>query len=499
VRRRLALNIGSNYVSLGAQVLYLLAMAPYIIDRLGTEAFGAWSIVLAFLGYLRLLDLGLGQTTARFVAAAESPSDLNRVVATSLGLQLGTAALAAVVGVGVAAVAPELFGHVKGLRGALAVASISAALQLPLAVFTNVLYGVERIAERNVTIVLRVAAAVTAIVLTVELGGGLLAFVAAAAAAELAVMVVQAIYCLLRIPGLSPRPADFDRGMVRTLTGFSAAMLGIAFATQLAFYSDGIVIGAALGAAAAGVYTVAMRLVDGTSQLLAQFADVFMPAFSRLTAQGRDDEAARIVAAGTRATLIVGLPLIGLLIGLGEPLIRAWVGDGFSAAWTPLALLSGGLVFGGPIRFAVLWAIGAAKHGRIAALALLDALANVALSIALVGPLGIDGVALATLVTLAASNGLLIPLVVYGELGKPVWRDHFLPLATASLAVLPAAALVRVWVSPLVEGSIPLTAVASVAWLALTTILVAVAVLGPEGFRRLLGTRRRLAREGTGS
>jgi hypothetical protein len=58
---------------------------------------------------------------------------------------------------------------------------------------------------------------------------------------------------------------------------------------------------------------------------------------------------------------------------------------------------------------------------------------------------------------------------------------------------------VRVWVSPLVEGSIPLTAVASVAWLALTTIVVAMAVLGPEGFRRLLGSRRRLAREGTGS
>src|SRR5690348_10885357 len=82
--RRLAANIGSNYVALFAQVAFLLVMTPYVIDRLGTRAFGGWAIVLSVAGYLRLLDLGMSPATARFVAAAKTPAVLSRVVDTTL-------------------------------------------------------------------------------------------------------------------------------------------------------------------------------------------------------------------------------------------------------------------------------------------------------------------------------------------------------------------------------------------------------------------------------
>ena len=53
-------------------------------------------------------------------------------------------------------------------------------------------------------------------------------------------------------------------------------------AAQILFYSDALVIGAARGPHAAGIYAPAMRGAEGASSVLAQFVDVFMPVFAGL-------------------------------------------------------------------------------------------------------------------------------------------------------------------------------------------------------------------------
>lgn len=475
--RRIARSIASNYVALGAQIAFVLFAAPYLTGRRGLEAFGAFAIVLAVAGYIRLLDLGIGPATAREVARARDAAELNGVVAAGLGVLAAAGVVGLALGLAAAALSGRLFGDVPGLGTALAAATASTAVQVPLNAFTNVLYGLERIVERNAFIVLRVVGAAAAVIIAVELGGGLAAFVTAMVAAELGAMLVQAGYCLVRVPGLRPRPGHLRRRVLTDMGRFSVAVLGLSLATQIALYTDGLVIGVALGVAAVGVYTVAARLVEGGAQLLAQVSDVFLPIFSRLDASDAHARSRGLVDAGTRATLILGYPLVALLIGLGEPIVRLWVGGGFEDAWIPLALLAGGLAFGAPLRFAVLWAIGAGRHGRVAVYAIADALGNLALSIALVGSLGIDGVALATLVALAISNGWLIPRLILRRLELPFWRTYLRPLLLAAALVTPFTLLMRFVATPAVDGSPLLTLAVGAAWLVAGTALLAAALL----------------------
>jgi O-antigen/teichoic acid export membrane protein len=338
-----------------------------------------------------------------------------------------------------------------------------------------------------------VVGSAVAIVVAVESGGHLLALVFAVAIVEVAVVVVQAVYCIGVVPGLRLRFPVVERDLLRELGGFSFAILGLSVATQIAFYSDGIVIGIALTATAVAVYTIAMRVVDGTSQLLSQFSDVFMPVFSRAHAFDRKEGAKEILDFGTRITIALGYPLVGLLIGLGQALIVGWVGDSFARSWGPLALLAGGLAFGAPLRFGVLWAIAAARHGRIALYALLDSLANLALSIALVRPLGINGVALATLVALAVSNGWLMPRVIYSAVGMSLWRTYFRPMLKAAFAIAPFVVLMRFVISPLVDDSLALAVLAALIWLAVGIPVAAAAVFSRSELRAALGALRRRA------
>lgn len=488
--RRLGASIATNYLALLTQIVFLLGLTPFVVHQLGAAVYGGWALVLSISGYLRLLDGGLGQATARFVAAARSDDERRVVIATNAAMLAPVALAGVVIGLALGVLAPHLFDDLSGIGLAIAIGAVSTALQLPLAAWANGLFGLHLIVARNVFVIARMALSAAAIVIAVLAGGGLVAFVAAAAVAELAVALACVVYSYARVAGLRARPGDVRRDQIRPTLTFAMATFGITVATQIAFYSDSLVVGVAQGAAVVAVYTIAMRIAEGCQMVLAQFADVFLPTMTGLHVDEDHAASQRLVRIGTRVTLAVALPLITLVVGLGGPLIHVWVGDGFEAAWTPLALLCGAALFGAPARFGVLWMISAARHHRIAMIALLDALANLALSIVLVGPLGIDGVALATFLTIAVSNGIIVPIIFCRALGLSPWRDHLRPIVIGALLFAPLAVGARL-LAPQLTGDTLLTLAAAAAVLALGVALSALAVLTSAERQQLRALRGR--------
>jgi O-antigen/teichoic acid export membrane protein len=479
--RRVGWSIAANYASLGASILFFIALLPYVNARLGSSTQGAWTIVLAAVGYLRVLDLGVGAATARFVAQSRSEQETNEIVATNAAV-LGLTGLAGtIVALGIAEAASRgVFGSQHGLALAMGIATVSTAIQVPLNIFGNVLFGLHRQVERNAFLVARVLGSAIAIVVTIELGGGLVAFVTAAAATELAVMLAQAVYCSVRIPGLRPRPRDVEWSRVPELARFSGGTGALLVAAQILFYSDALVIGAARGSLAAGIYAPAMRGAEGASSLLSQFVDVFLPVFAGLQKDERDDRAHALLERGIRMSVVTGFPLLVLLVGLGSPLLHAWVGDGFGGAVAPLALLAAALTFTAPLRFGVIWAIGTNRHGRVAATAIGEAILNLGLSIALVGPLGLWGVSLATCIAAVLANGFVLPRYILPAAGLSPWRAFWRPIAIGLVAMAPVIALLRFAVTPHVRDSRPLTALVVIVAFGFCVLLLARLLLTGE-------------------
>jgi O-antigen/teichoic acid export membrane protein len=499
--RRVGWSIAANYASLAASILFFIALLPYVNARLGSDVQGAWLIVLSAVGYLRVLDLGIGPATARFVAQSRSDDETNHIVATNVAVLTVAGVLGTVVALGlVEAASRGVFGNEHGLALAMAIATVSTAIQVPLNIFSNVLFGMHRLVERNAFLVARVLGSGLAIVVTIELGGGLIAFVTAAAVTELVVMVAQGIYCTVRIPRLRPRPRHVEWSRVPELARFSGAVGAMSVAAQVLFYSDALVIGAAQGSHAAGIYAPAMRGAEGASSVLAQFVDVFMPVFAGMQADEREEHARKLLARGMRISVVTGFPLLALLIGLGSPLLHAWVGDGFGGAVGPLAMLAAALIFTAPLRFGVIWAIGTGRHSRVAATSIGEAILNLGLSIALVGPLGISGVALGTLIAATVANGIVMPNFILPAAGLHRWTSFWRPVAVGLVAMAPLVALLRWVVTPAVVDSRPLTALATLAALAAGVALLGAIMLTPEeresAFRRF---RRRVSTPGATS
>src|SRR5690606_20926100 len=59
--------IVSGYALLGVSVLYGLGSVPLALAYLSKEEFGLWTMVMQFVGYLAMLDLGMSGAIGRFI------------------------------------------------------------------------------------------------------------------------------------------------------------------------------------------------------------------------------------------------------------------------------------------------------------------------------------------------------------------------------------------------------------------------------------------------
>ena len=57
---QVVLNTASNYARFALNVLIWLVLTPYMINKLGKEAFGLWSLIFSVVGFLGLMDMGFG-------------------------------------------------------------------------------------------------------------------------------------------------------------------------------------------------------------------------------------------------------------------------------------------------------------------------------------------------------------------------------------------------------------------------------------------------------
>jgi O-antigen/teichoic acid export membrane protein len=81
-KRRFIFALGSGYVALAANVLYVAATIPLALHYLTREEFGLWSVVVPLREYLGLFDLGVSASVARLLV--DTKDDINGGVYGSL-------------------------------------------------------------------------------------------------------------------------------------------------------------------------------------------------------------------------------------------------------------------------------------------------------------------------------------------------------------------------------------------------------------------------------
>ena len=413
--------------ALGLLISVLTAryLAPEVMGR---YAFLVWLTGLAAIA----LSLGLPTTLTRYTAEAlgagrprEAGALLRLVVRWQATLTL--AAALAVAAAGLAAPAPW--------RLPLVLVALSVPLLVLHGSLAAFLSGLQRFRPQAAlgvaTLILQAALLIGVIALDAGLAGLL------AAHATVSALALGVVAWLARaegqrhraLPAGPPLAPGARLDVLAYARGVSAIVMLDAIVwqrTEVAFLQ------AMAPVAEVGFYALAFGVAAQVGRIPHQLSAVLFPSFPALVGAGRMAELARLHATAMRYLVLLGAPLAVGLAVTAPAVVRVLYGPAYDGAAPALALLAlGGLVnCAAGASPAVLHAVK--RQDRLLRQAVLAAVANVVLALALVPALGALGAALASVLAQGLGGGLAIRAAVQvAGAGVPV-----VALARISLAAL---------------------------------------------------------------
>jgi len=404
----LALNTGSNLILMLNKIVVTLVMTPIYLKNMGEYDYGVWEIVGGIVGYMGLLDIGMRPSVSRYVAryrALDDSENLNIVFASSfifmtiLGVVCSIAMLISAYFIsstlslssGAGVESYHLFFYAMAMQ---------VAISFPCYVLDSYLEGAQRyVIKNNVSIVLTIVGAMTVVYFVdTENALYLLAFVA-----SMSTLIRLGVYWLLLFwqsdKNIHFSVNNFSFVKLKELLVFGSKSFLQGITGRVETSTDTLIIGSILGPQFVPFYHIPSSLAGYMRGIGWTLTHAFMPMFSSMYAS-KDD---RIEELYLQSSKVVVAIMVGMATGIcfiGGDFLAVWLSPEFKEKGERvLIIITLFVMVPFLIPFSNRFLTAMNKHGFIAKLAPFSALLNLALSILLIGPYGVEGVAIASLVS----------------------------------------------------------------------------------------------------
>lgn len=402
--RSLVLGAATNWLAFAAAMAVSFFLAPYLIRSLGDARYGIFRVVESILAYFTLFDLGIAACLVRYVARHHSTQEretLNRLISASLAIFCAASAVMLLLGLAlVPVIAPALEQRANSpgdVAAFMLLMLANLAITLPLSVFPTILDGLQRFGIKSLVRLGVLAVRVAGIVLVMEHSPSLLSLAIVFTTTNLLEHAIMIGLAYRYLPGLEIRRRFVDRETLRQVKGSSVDAFLAMLAGRITVQTGAIVVGGFLNAAAAAHYAIAASLVELAKNLLRTITTTLTPAVSEREAKGDHDGVRAMFLNATRCVLYLVIPIHLGMIFFGRPFLERWIGKPEYAEWCypALLILSATLTISVAQSVASRILYGLGRLRLFARLALVEAGLNLVLSLALVGPWGLEGVAFA--------------------------------------------------------------------------------------------------------
>jgi O-antigen/teichoic acid export membrane protein len=441
-------NIGSNWVLILLNIAATYVLTPFIIASLGQEGYGTWTLITSMTGYISLLALGVPMACVRYLAQDVAEGDarkMNQTIGSCAGLYLLIGTVAVMIGAVLmllfsAYEIPSSFESEALLAFGLMVLNVSAGFigLLP----EGILFAHHDFVRRNLV-------RMTGVLLRLGLILGLLkleASLVTLAAVQIACLAFDFSVTLFLIrrhyPGVRISLADFDRAMVRRIFGFSVYVLLLTAGVRLMFETDALVIGALMGVGSIPYYVVANSLIVYLMEFVIAIAAVVAPMATKLKTEGKSEELREMFLKWSKVALSLTLMAGLFLIVFGPTFIGWWIDPSYERpSGQVLQILMASCFVFLPIRgvaLPLLMGLGKPRTPAIGSLA--AGLLNLGLSVLLIGPFGLLGVAVGTAIPNVLFASMVL-VVACRELELTVMDYVKYVVPRAALGALPIVAL----------------------------------------------------------
>ena len=324
--RRLLIGIIGSIGARGLTLLTPLLLLPVMLDELGPDLFGLWSIATSMTAMVAFADLGLGNGILTLLPKALAQGDrgtARRLVSTGYALLAAVGAFLVIVVSLVAAfngwgrIAQSAFGSTSAPATADSLALLvlgGFALTLPLGFVQRLQYAIQEAWASSIWQVLGAAATLATVLVAVAFNAEAMTIVALSALSPPLVMLANSVVFFSRHKSLRPRLAEVSRETTAAMLRLGAAFLSLSVVTSLALNVDNLLVGASAGLEDVAQYSIAVRLFSVLSLAVTFVALPLWPAIA--------DALARSETLWVRRTTIrMSLASAGAVVAIGTLLV----------------------------------------------------------------------------------------------------------------------------------------------------------------------------------
>jgi O-antigen/teichoic acid export membrane protein len=332
-----------TWTSVAVNVVMAFFLSPLLIRRLGDEAYGLWTLVFSVAEYYTLLDFGFRSAIVKYVAQHWTLGEdeaLTRMLNTAflfltvmgLGLLAATFALAPL-GPRFFVISPEMhrtFVYIAIVTGA------GWAASLVFMCFSSCLEAIQRFDVSNRILIASNVARVIGVLGMLQMGYGLATVVTVAVGARILQCVLLWRAFRRHFPQVRWTPSALDRGVFRTLAGFSVHTVPSTIGWLLLAQGPAIVIGHMLPARFVGFYALPGRLIQSVLDFVHRLGNVTTAHAAELVARRDRNALVRLAVQCNRYALVIFLPAAIFLMTYGDELFRVWLTPQYAAMSAPL-------------------------------------------------------------------------------------------------------------------------------------------------------------------
>lgn len=406
-------NIGSNWLVLALGIVATYILLPITIRMLGQKQYGVWLLINSITAYLGLLVLGVPMATVRYIArdlANEDYEGMNARIGTCAGLYLGMGVASLVIGAGLLVAFERFYTIPPELVAPARIAFWFVLLYVATGFLGHLPVGILSAHNDFVTSNLILSSLwVMRFIMTIN--------VLYLYSNLIALGIVQLILLLLqsgimwavifrKYRYICFRSWKFDWSAVRLILPFSLFALVLNLSARLSFETDTLVIGRFLDVAKIPYYAVANNVSMYLMEFIIAIASVVMPTATRLETAHQYDELKDVYLKWSKIAFSLSLFAGVYLLIFGPAVMGWWIGPAYETSSGEILqiLMVSNLVFLPARGVCLPMLMGMGYPGKATLAFLFSAVLNLVMSIVLVRPLGLAGVAW----------GTAIPSVVFG-------------------------------------------------------------------------------------
>jgi O-antigen/teichoic acid export membrane protein len=386
-------------------VALALVTTPYIVSKLGNDAYGILALVTSVLGFFAFLDLGITNASVRYISEAYAKNDIqeiSKIIGSSLAVFLTIGAAGGIlIAIMTSTLVQKLLKipaeYVSDSTFAFYVASCGFILNMVVGVFASIPKAVQRYYITTKVNMLIGTSLTLSIVLTVYLGYGLKQVVILNFLSSLLSLAVYIFITKRYLTGVSIG-IHFDPATFQKLFRFGMYTLLVIISSAIVLQLDRLLIGTYLGSAYVAFYVVPASIAAGIYNVVANLTGVIFPLCSHLYATGEHDKLRELYMKASKYAVIIVISLATPIIILSTQIMNHWMGLQYSLkSSSVLAILAVSAIFTSLTAIPSYILFGIGMPGTNAKFAMLSATMNICLCLVLIPWLGLSGAAFANL------------------------------------------------------------------------------------------------------